>query len=222
MLLTGLVGLLLSLNPNGGYADELQAYELGVRDTAVFIEKAMQYPVPGPGYWAMLDVTDMPFPRVILLMRFIEAKGHTPVYAWKAGRDYIIIGSFSRQRDAESVVDELESYGIRGGFVKRMDRLGAKLFKKRLVSSAQVCKYPEYRGVAGIKKLIEHAKELAYDVGDPTFDRNVFISELELILTKLKDYESFRKRRQMGINGTGTSPLKPADSLIEKAMEWNR
>lgn len=224
LLMSGLLlfgGLLTGTN----HADELKAYELGVRDTAVFIEKLSGYSIPESGYWAILDATDMSFPKVILLMRFIEAKGYKPVYAWKGGRDYIIIGSFSRQRDAEKSVEELESYGIRGAIIKNMrNRIEVNLYKPRLVSSAYVCKYPEYRGIEGVKKLIEQARELAYDVADPAFDRNMFIQDLELVLTKIKDYEDYRKRRERGIGDVSAPPAlsDPYDSLIEKASEWNK
>lgn len=202
--------LLFSLFCIPAKGDEYTAYQAGVEDTVYYLVNYVNY-VPQTGYWLMLDVSEFSLPQIILLMKLGEQKsGQKPAYLFGNGRDYIVFATFKRYGDALHLKKVLESYGVYGLRIKKVNRDERKNFKPRLVKNLYLCKYEEYRGVEGLKKLLYKMIEVAKGIDDPTFDKNAFLEDARIMLSKLEDYK--KKRESLS-----TKEIEP---LFEEALKW--
>ncbi len=197
-------------------ADEFFAYRVGVEDAVRYLVTYTNR-IPERGWWVIADVTSLSLPQVVLLMKLGEGRtGVKPAFLWRAGRDYIVFLSAKRKGDAEGVVEDLESYGVKGLKVKKVGEEERSRFKPRIVKRLEMCRYPEYRGVSGIKSLLKQTMEIASTIEDPAFNRNAFIEDVSLMIMKLEEYE---KRGRMG----GASvPQRDEEirKLLEEATRW--
>lgn len=210
------LGMLLLAMFSQAKADEFLAYRVGVEDAVRYLT-TYESRVPESGWWVIADVTDLSLPQVVLLMKLGEERtGVKPSFLWKGGRDYVVFLSAKRRGDAEGVVKDLESFGVRGLKVEKVKERERATFRARMVKKPQVCRYPEYKGVSGLKKLLKQTIEVAYTVEDPSFDRNAFIEDVSLMIMKLEEFE--RKGKIEGVRSEeGDEEVR---KLLEEATRW--
>jgi len=203
-------GILLFFLPFSSKGDEYIAYQTGVEDAVYYFVNYINY-VPPKGYWLLLDVSQLSLPQIILLMKLGEQKsGQKPAYLFREGRDYLVFGSFSRYGDAVNLKNTLESYGVYGLEIEKVGEKEKKLFKPRLVRSPHLCRYEEYHGIEGLRRLIKKMINVAESIKDPTFNKGAFVEDAYIMLGKIEDYVEKKKKFK-------TDNIDP---LFEEALRW--